>query len=234
MRCPWGRSRASRWRTPNLRCRRRAEDWKRRKVELPRWRALWRAEHRSFSCWLDSLRWKQYHTRLRVGAFLAALALLFAALALLFVRGAAAFFLGSGIATTRFVAGSDFTVTPASNRCSASSGGIFCFNFSTGSNRSPYFLARANTSSDSNTSKVGSPFLRQFSTSSHFTGVETVGRSFARNEYTHTVVLWSSFWLQSTSTLPVRSAFFMSETTSSGCCRSSNRASSCAKGLVWS
>src|ERR1035441_9217325 len=125
MRRPWDRSRASRWCTPNLRCRRRAEDWKRRKVELPCWRALWWAEHRSFSCWLDSLRWKQYHTRLRVGAVLAvlallfaALALLFAALALLFVRGAAPFFLGSGIATTRFVAGSDFTVTPASNRCS--------------------------------------------------------------------------------------------------------------------
>src|SRR5664279_589265 len=182
MRRPWGRSRASRWRTPNLRCRRRAEDWKRRKVELPRWRAVWRAKHLSFSCWLDSLRWKQYHTRLRVGAFLAALALLFA-------RGAADFFAGSGIATTRFVAGSDFTVTPASNRCSASSGGIFCFNFSTGSNRSPNFLARANTSSDSNTSKVGSPFLRQFSISSHFTGVEIVVRSLARNEYTQTVVL---------------------------------------------
>src|SRR5664280_594644 len=107
MRRPWDRSRASKWCTPNLRCRRRAEDWKRRKVELPCWRTLWRAEYRSFSCWLDSLRWKQYHTRLRVGAFLAVLALLFAALALLFVRGAAAFFLGSGIATTRFVAGSD-------------------------------------------------------------------------------------------------------------------------------
>src|SRR5664280_3665281 len=189
MRRPWDRSRASRWCTPNQRCPRRAEGRRHREVELPCWRALWWAEHRSFSCWLDSLRWKQYHTRLRVGAFLAALALLFAALALLFVRGAAAFFLGSGIATTRFVAGSDFTVTPASNRCSASSGGIFCFNFSTGSNRSPNFLARASTSSDSKTSKLGSPFFRQLSTSSHFTGVEIVGLSLARNEYTQTVVL---------------------------------------------
>ena len=62
-------------------------------------------------------------------------------------------------------------------------------------------------------------------TSSHFTGVETVGCSRARNEYTATVVLCSSFWLQSTRTFPVRTCFFMSETTSSGCSCSSNCAS---------
>ena len=48
------------------------------------------------------------------------------------------------------------------------------------------------------------------------TGIETVGRSRARREYTPTVVLCGSFWLQSTSTFPPRSDFFMLETTSSG------------------
>src|SRR3712207_8878580 len=50
----------------------------------------------------------------------------------------------------------------------------------------------------------GSPAFRACSTSAHVTGVDTVGRTLARSEYTHTVVLCSSFWLQSISTLPVR------------------------------
>ncbi len=62
--------------------------------------------------------------------------------------------------------------------------------------------------------------------------MDTVGRSLARSEYTHTVVLWSSFWLQSTSTLPPRIDFFMLETTSSGICFSSSIAIACANGFV--
>ncbi len=56
----------------------------------------------------------------------------------------------------------------------------------------------------SNTSRLASFFLSARSTSSQVTGVETVGCSRARSEYTATVVLCSSFWLQSTKTLPVR------------------------------
>src|SRR5271167_24929 len=67
--------------------------------------------------------------------------------------------------------------------------GSFCFNFNTGSKRSPNFFVLSSTWSDSNTSSLGSPFFRQLSTSSHFRGVETVGLSRARNEYTHIVVL---------------------------------------------
>ena len=52
---------------------------------------------------------------------------------------------------------------------------------------------------------AGSPLSRQSRTSSHVTGVDTVGRSRARSEYTQTVVLCSSFWLQSMKTLPLRS-----------------------------
>src|ERR1019366_8818461 len=109
----------------------------------------------------------------------------FATPALLFTRGVAAFFFGSLGAAAPVGAALGFADAPASHFCNASTGGLFFFHFSTGSNRSPYFLARANTSSDSNTSKLASPFFRQTSTSSHLTGVETVGRSLARNEYTH-------------------------------------------------
>ena len=45
-------------------------------------------------------------------------------------------------------------------------------------------------------------FFNVFSTSSQVTGVDTVGCSRARSEYTETVVLCSSFWLQSTNTFP--------------------------------
>ena len=70
------------------------------------------------------------------------------------------------------------------------------------------------------------------STSSQVTGVETVGRSFARSEYTLTVVLCSSFWLQSISTLPPRSDFVMRDTTCFGCCFSSSSATARANGFV--
>src|SRR5207245_9588899 len=53
-------------------------------------------------------------------------------------------------------------------------------------------------------------------TSSQVTGIDTVGRSRARSEYTQTVVLCGSFWLQSRSTFPERSDFFIFETTSCG------------------
>jgi hypothetical protein len=45
----------------------------------------------------------------------------------------------------------------------------------------------------SKVSKSGSPFFLAFVTSFQLTGVETVGCSFARSEYTQTVVLCSSF-----------------------------------------
>ena len=46
--------------------------------------------------------------------------------------------------------------------------------------------------------------------------LRAVARGWARSEYTHTVVLCSSFWLQSISTLPPRRLLVMRETTSSG------------------
>src|SRR3954447_4055000 len=110
--------------------------------------------------------------------------------------------------------------------------GSSCTRVSTGPNRSPSRSTRARTSSCSNTSSDGSPASRQASTSSHATGVETVGLSFARSEYTFTVVLCSSFWLQSTSTFPGRNSFDIRETTRSGCCFSSSSATALANGFV--
>src|SRR5713101_788776 len=105
--------------------------------------------------------------------------------------------------------------------------GSFCFFLITGSNRSPSFSTRLRTWSESNTSFVGSPAFKQRSTSSQDTGVETVGRDRARSEYTLTVVLYWSFWLQSISTRPVRSSFSCLCTTRSGCFSSN----SCARPL---
>src|SRR5581483_7345616 len=64
----------------------------------------------------------------------------------------------------------------------ACSAGNFCFKSITGSNRSPIFSTRLMTSLFSNTSSPASFFLRHFSTSSHDTGVDTVGCSRARRE----------------------------------------------------
>src|SRR4029077_12344837 len=86
---------------------------------------------------------------------------------------------------------------------------------------------RARTCSESKTSRDGSPDLKHRSTSSHDTGVETVGRARARREYTLTVVLYWSFWLQSISTRPLRSSLSCLCTTRSGCCSSK----SCARPL---
>src|SRR5215472_11830561 len=99
--------------------------------------------------------------------------------------------------------------------------GSFCFSFRTGWNRSPICSTRCSTASESKTRKSGSRASRQPATSSHVTGVETVGRSRARSEYTLTVVLYSSFWLQSISTLPSRSVFRCMCTTCFGRSRSS-------------
>ena len=62
--------------------------------------------------------------------------------------------------------------------------------------------------------------------------METVGCANARREYTHTVVLCWAFWLQSTNTFPLRTDFFISDTTSSGWRRSSSWASPCANSRV--
>ena len=72
------------------------------------------------------------------------------------------------------------------------------------------------TSAVSNVSASSSPASTAASISSHDTGVDTVGRSRMRNEYAHTVVLWLSFWLQSTNTRSGRLAFAMSTVTRFG------------------
>src|SRR6059058_5980932 len=95
--------------------------------------------------------------------------------------------------------------------------GSFCFSSSTGSKRSRSFSTRARTFSERNFKRSAFFFFRQFSTSSHVTGVETVGSSLARKLYTQIVVLCSSFWLQSTNTFPLRSAFDMFEVTRLPC-----------------
>lgn len=56
----------------------------------------------------------------------------------------------------------------------------------------------------------------------------TMGWARPRREYGTMVVLFPLFWLQSTSTLPLRRVFFMSLTTRSGWSASSERANSCA------
>src|SRR5215216_4108861 len=110
--------------------------------------------------------------------------------------------------------------------------GSLCFSFRTGSNRSPCLSTRFSTSLASKRRMSGSERLSARSTSFHSTGVETVGCSLARSEYTETVVLCSSFWLQSTSTLPFRRFLAIFETIRSGSARSMTCATACANGFV--
>ena len=81
-------------------------------------------------------------------------------------------------------------------------------------------------------SATASAGSRSADATSHRSGVETVGRSRARSEYTATVVLCSSFWLQSTKTLPARRRFVMRDVIVSGDVRSSVSATALANGLV--
>src|SRR6266404_3822490 len=60
--------------------------------------------------------------------------------------------------------------------------GSFCFSFSTGSKRSAIFLTRSRVLSERNLRRSAFFFFRQLATSSHVTGVETVGSSLARSE----------------------------------------------------
>src|SRR3954471_15700162 len=110
--------------------------------------------------------------------------------------------------------------------------GSSCSSSTTGANRSPWRSTRSSTSAESNVSRPASSLARASSTSSQVTGVETVGRSLARSEYTHTVVLCSSFCDQSISTLPWRRSLRMSDTTVSGCCFSSSCAQARANVFV--
>ena len=88
------------------------------------------------------------------------------------------------------------------------------------------------TSGASKLSASPSPLSRASATSPQYTGVDTVGVSRARNEYTLTVVLCSSFWLQSMKTLPLRRSLVITDTTSFGCCFSNSRARAWEKPLV--
>src|SRR5205823_4468656 len=110
--------------------------------------------------------------------------------------------------------------------------GSFCFSFWTGANRSPSASTRLMTSGASKRRALASFFFSAASTSSQVTGVDAVGSSRARSEYTLTVVLCSSFWLQSMKTLPLRRSLVITDTTSFGCCFSSNRARAWEKPLV--
>src|SRR5207237_1249007 len=112
--------------------------------------------------------------------------------------------------------------------------GSFCFRESSGAKRSPRRSTRRKAASASKESRKGS-FARMHSrTSSQVIGSETVGRSRARSEYTQTVVLCGSFWLQSTRTFAERSDFFMFETTSCGHFVARASATARANGLVCS
>src|SRR5688500_10748040 len=84
----------------------------------------------------------------------------------------------------------------------------FYFSVSTGSKRSPCFLTRARTSSGEKRNASGSPRFQSFSNSAHVSGVEICGLGVARGEYTDTVVLCSSFWLQAVSELFLRGACY--------------------------
>ncbi len=67
--------------------------------------------------------------------------------------------------------------------------GSACTSDSTGANRSPRSATRASTCVGLERELGGSPESSAARTSSHSSGVETVGRSPARSEYTQTVVL---------------------------------------------
>src|SRR6266480_5254436 len=60
--------------------------------------------------------------------------------------------------------------------------GSLCFSVSTDLKRSPNCAIRCTTRSEGNTSRSAFFFLRAVATSSHVTGAETVGCSFARSE----------------------------------------------------
>src|SRR5208337_2633730 len=144
------------------------------------------------------------------------------------------FFLGRGRASAWAAMPMFLSSSVSEPAASPANCGSFCFSFSTGSKRSPIFSTRASTSLASKTKRPASFFFSACSTSSQVTGVDTVGCSRARSEYTEIVVLCWSFWLQSTRTLLVRTAFFMSETTNSGCSCSSRRATARANDFVCS
>src|SRR5207247_10311653 len=82
-----------------------------------------------------------------------------------------------------------------------------CLSLSTSSKRSPIFSTRVRVLSERNFSSSAFFFFRQLATSSQVTGVETVGSSLARSEETQTGVVCSSFWLQSTNTVPFLTDF---------------------------
>ena len=92
--------------------------------------------------------------------------------------------------------------------------------------RSPCSSTLARTSGASNTRSR--PPAAASSTSSHVTGVLTVGRGRARREYTATVVLCRLFWLQSMKTLPARADFAIVDVTRFGWCFSSTWATAWA------
>jgi hypothetical protein len=65
---------------------------------------------------------------------------------------------------------------------SSSTAGSFCRSFNTGANKSPTCSLRESTWSESKMSSSGFFRFKQRSTSSHFTGADTVGRALARKE----------------------------------------------------
>jgi flagellar motor switch/type III secretory pathway protein FliN len=110
--------------------------------------------------------------------------------------------------------------------------GSFCFIVKTAANRSPARSTRSSAASGENTSPRSSSSSTAAPSSSQVTGIETVGTSRARIEYTHTVVLCRSFWLQSTNTLFFRRSFRMLEVIPFGSSRSIRFAISCANTFV--
>ena len=104
------------------------------------------------------------------------------------------------VALERVLEGALFEVHGAQPTARA---GSSCWSSSTPAKRSPCSRdAGEHLVGGERERRSGSPASSAASTSSQRSGVETVGRSLARSEYTQTVVLCSSFWLQSTSTLP--------------------------------
>ena len=71
------------------------------------------------------------------------------------------------------------------------------------------------------------------STSSHDTGVDTVGSGLARSEYGAIVVLWWAFWLQSTKIFPGRWTLAIVVVTCFGSWRSSTWPTARAKSAAW-
>ena len=121
----------------------------------------------------------------------------------------------------------------ALSRVELAESGSSCLSSSTGANRSPCSSTRSSTSAASKRSVVRVAVARRSRSTSSQCERGRGGRPLARPQRVDgDRRLLLVFWLQSTKTLPLRSAFVICETTRSGSALSSSWATALAKGFV--